>query len=151
MTTDASLDVTTDWLLDPALAPDVEHDPIRPLYDAAARGELALPFCSSCDLALELEQHVCDGCGGATRTWRDVERRGVVHSSTMMHRREPGLIRTDDPYPIIDVEVSSGHRIVMTTAAPSSSAPPIGASVRIAFRTLGAVSIPAAQILEAHQ
>jgi uncharacterized OB-fold protein len=150
----ATPDVATDWLLDPALAPDVEGDAIRPLYDAAARGELAMPFCSACDLPLDLEQDICDGCGASMHTWRAVEQHGVVHSSTMMHRREPGLVRAEHPYPIVDVELDSGHRIVMTTSVPMSSAPAIGTAVRVEFRTLGAVRIPAAfpqPSSEAHQ
>ena len=52
------------------------------------------------------------------------------------------------PYPIIDVELSSGHRMVMTTVQPANTAPPIGTGVRIGFRRLGDVAIPAIDILE---
>ena len=52
-----------DWLLDSALAPTADDDLLAPLYRAAARGELAMPFCAACALALELDQEVCDGCG----------------------------------------------------------------------------------------
>lgn len=136
-----------DWLLHAVLAPAVDGDAIRPLYDAAARGELALPFCASCGLALELEQQVCDGCGRTERVWRGVQPRGVVHAATMMHRREPGLVRAEHPYPIVDVELESGHRIVMTTAVSCGSAPAIGAPVRVGFRRLGAVVLPAIDTL----
>jgi uncharacterized OB-fold protein len=135
--------VMTDWLLSAELAPDVEDDPLRPLYDAAARGELALPFCASCGLALELEQYVCDGCGGQQRDWRVVAPEGVVHSCTVMRRREPGLVLTDAPYPVVDVELASGHRLIMTTVHPDPTAAAIGTAVRVAFRRLGAVHIPA--------
>jgi uncharacterized OB-fold protein len=137
-----------DWLLDPVLAPAVAGDPIRPYYDAAARGELVLPFCGRCNLALELEQHVCDGCGGTEPRWRARDLAGVVHAATVMHRREPGLVRAQAPYPIVDVELSSGHRIVMTTVTPCDVAPPIGAPVRIGFRRLGDVVLPAIETLE---
>jgi uncharacterized OB-fold protein len=136
-------DVVTDWLLSPELVPAIEGDALRPLYDAAARGELALPCCGSCDLPLELEQDVCDGCGAADRTWRVIEPVGVVHSSTMMHRLEPGLVRSESPYPIVDVELSSGHRLIMTTLRPASALPPIDAPVRVSFRRLGDVHLPA--------
>jgi uncharacterized OB-fold protein len=137
-----------DWLLEPALAPAADDGAVGPLYEAAGRGELALPFCRSCGLPLELEQQVCDGCGGTERHWRTVEARGVVHAATMMHRREPGLVRTSDPYPIVDVELTSGHRIVMTTTTPWPVAPPIGMSVGIGFRRLGDVVLPAIETLE---
>ncbi|MEB3062698.1 Zn-ribbon domain-containing OB-fold protein [[Mycobacterium] zoologicum] len=141
-------DVTgQDWLLEPALAPAVYLDAIRPLYDAAARGELALPFCTSCALALELEQQVCDGCDSTERQWSTVEPYGVVHAATLMHRRERGLVRATEPYPIVDVELDSGHRIVMTLTAPGS-APGIGERVRVGFRRLADVALPAIEILE---
>ncbi|HKI42498.1 MAG TPA: OB-fold domain-containing protein [Mycobacterium sp.] len=137
------MNVMSDWLLGAELAPDVDNDPLRPLYDAAARGELALPFCASCKLTLELEQYVCDGCGGQQRDWWVVAPEGVVHSSTVMHRREPGLVLTDAPYPVVDVELASGHRLIMTTLHPDPTAPAIGTAVRVAFRRLGVVHIPA--------
>jgi uncharacterized OB-fold protein len=139
----STVNVMSDWLLSAELAPDVEHDPLRPLYDAAARGELALPFCASCALPLELEQCVCDGCGGQHRDWRTVALEGVVHSATVMHRREPGLVLTDAAYPVVDVELASGHRLIMTTLHPEPTAPAIGTAVRVAFRRLGTVHIPA--------
>jgi uncharacterized protein len=135
-----------DWLLEPALAPAVDGDVIRPLYDAAARGELALPFCADCELPLELEQLMCDGCGHTECVWRQVNPRGRVHAATMMHRREPGLVRATDPYLIIDVEMDSGHRIVMTTLTPAGAIPRIGTPVRIGFRRLGDVAIPAVNL-----
>jgi uncharacterized protein len=137
-----------DWLLDSALAPAADDDLLAPLYRAAARNELAVPFCAACALALELDQEVCDGCGRAERIWRTVEPRGTVHAATLMHRREPGLVHGVVPYPIVDVELSSGHRMVMTSVQSADTAPPIGAAVRIGFRHLGGVAIPAIDILE---
>jgi uncharacterized OB-fold protein len=140
--------VLEDWLLDPTLAPAAEHDPLAPLYLAARRNELSLPFCAACAAPLELDQQNCDRCGGAERGWRTVEPRGTVHSSTLMHRREPGLVHALAPYPIVDVELNSGHRLLMTTARPARTAPAIGTAVRVAFRRLGDVLIPAIDILE---
>ncbi|MDT5216393.1 MAG: uncharacterized protein QOK18_4632 [Mycobacterium sp.] len=137
-----------DWLLNSALAPEPEHDALRPLYQAATRGELAVPFCAACAQPLELDQEVCDACGGTEHDWRTVDLRGTVHAATLMHRREPGLVRAQAPYPIVDVELESGHRILMTTAQPADAAPEIGAKVRIGFRRLGDVAIPAIDNLE---
>ena len=136
-----------DWLLDTALAPEPEHDALAPLYRAALRNELALPFCASCAQPLELDQEVCDHCGGTDHDWRTVELSGTVHAATLMHRREPGLVHAEAPYPIIDVEMDSGHRIVMTTTQPADTPPQIGVKVRIGFRRLGDVAIPAIDTL----
>jgi uncharacterized OB-fold protein len=137
-----------DWLLDPTLAPDSDDAVLAPLYRAAARHELALPFCAGCSWPLELDQEVCDQCGGHESDWRTVEPIGTVHTATLMHRRERGLVHTDAPYPIVDVELTSGHRLIVTTVQPSTAAPAIGATVRIGFRRLGDVSIPAIDTLE---
>jgi uncharacterized OB-fold protein len=137
-----------DWLLDSALAPEPEHDVLAPLYQAATRGELALPFCAACAQPLELDQEVCDTCSGTEHDWRTVELRGTVHAATLMHRREPGLVHAEAPYPIVDVEMESGHRLVMTTVQPTDFAPAIGTHVRIGFRRLGDVAIPAIDTLE---
>jgi uncharacterized protein len=137
-----------DWLLDNVLAPTADDDVLAPLYRAAARNELAMPFCAACTLPLELDQEVCDSCGSTECDWRTVDPSGLVHAATLMHRREPGLVHGAAPYPIVDVELSSGHRMIMTTVQPADTAPPIGTAVRIGFRHLGDVAIPAIDILE---
>ncbi|BBX27021.1 Zn-ribbon domain-containing OB-fold protein [Mycolicibacterium alvei] len=137
-----------DWLLDGTLAPAVGGDSLAPLYEAANRGELALPFCAACAQPVELGQEICDNCGASEQNWRAVELLGSVHSATLMHRREPGLVRAQHPYPIVDVEMNSGHRLVLTTVHPADTAPAIGTAVTIDFRHLGNVAIPAIDTLE---
>jgi uncharacterized OB-fold protein len=141
-----------DWLTAAELAPEAGEPVMAPVYEAAARGALALPFCATCATPLELEQYVCDACGtdaaigSAGRQWRDVPLAGTVHAATLVHRREPGLILAAGPYPVIDVELTSGHRLVLTTACPSGQAPGIGTPVVIVFRTVGAVTLPAVRV-----
>lgn len=133
---------TPDWLVDDSLAPNPEG-PLAPLYEAAGRGQLALPHCGACDVALELDQLRCDACGAAEIAWRVVPPTGAVHSATTVHRREPGLIRTSDPYHLVDVELDSGHRLLVTTVHPTPAAPAIGEPARLVFRTVGGVAVPA--------
>jgi uncharacterized protein len=135
-----------DWLVVPGLAPDAGDPDLAPLYAAAATGSLVMPFCARCGIPLELEQSVCDACGTPGRDWRQVPRAGTVHAATLVHRREPGLIVADAPYPVIDVELASGHRIVVTTATSSGTAPGIGITVEITFRRVGAVAVPAVRV-----
>jgi uncharacterized OB-fold protein len=142
----------SDWLVAPELAPDTADAALAPVYEAAARGALILPFCAACATPLELEQYVCDECGASAeigtpgRDWREVPRAGTVHTATLVHRREPGLIVAGRPYPVIDVELDSGHRLVLTTATPSALAPEIGDRVEIAFRVVGTVTLPAVRV-----
>lgn len=139
------MSVATDWLLSDSLAPMVTGDPLEPLYVGAARGALVLPFCAACSLALDLEQHVCDGCGSHRIDWLETAPTGVVHSSTLMHRLEPGLVTASGPYPIVDIELAGGHRLIMTTVESVTRAPQIGDVVDIGFRNLAGVAIPAVQ------
>lgn len=139
-------DIRTDWLLAESLAPDIDGDPLRPLYDGASRGELVLPFCSRCDAPVDLDQQVCDRCGSYETDWRATELAGTVHSATLMHRLEPGLVTATAPYPIVDVELRGGHRLIMTTVDVASAVPRIGDTVSVGFRHLGGVALPAAHI-----
>jgi uncharacterized protein len=135
-----------DWLVAPELAPDPADPDTAPLYAAAARGVLAMPFCVGCGIPLELEQSVCDACGAAERQWREVPRTGTVYAATLVHRRERELIVAAHPYPVIDVELTSGHRLVLTTTQACEHAHAIGAPVEIAFRTVGDVALPAVRV-----
>jgi uncharacterized OB-fold protein len=134
--------VTSDWLVVDELAPSTSGV-LAPLFAAASRGELALPFCSSCGEPMELEQIACDRCADGVPSWHPVEPAGTVHSVTTVHRLEPGLVRTAEPYPVVDVELESRHRVIMTTQHQVAAAPTIGAAVRIAFRSIDGVSVPA--------
>lgn len=146
--TTATPGADADWLVSDSIAPSLdEDDAIAPLYAGAARGELVLPFCGSCAEPVELEQTVCDRCAGTEVAWRAVQATGSIHAVTIVHRREAGLIRYDRPYPVLDVEVSSGHRLVMTTVEPPSADPVIGQRIVIDFRHVGVATVPAARII----
>ncbi len=62
-----------------------------------------------------------------------------------MHRLEPGLVTASGPYPIVDIELAGGHRLIMTTVESVTRAPQIGDVVDIGFRNLAGVAIPAVQ------
>jgi uncharacterized protein len=138
--------MSEDWLLTRELAPSRQDGALGRLYEAAAEGRLVLPFCPGCGLALELEQQVCDACATTGADWRAVEPRGTVHSVTVVHRLEPGLVRAEHPYPVADIELTSGHRMVLTSVEPTSQPPAIGDAVAIGFRLLGDVAVPAYRI-----
>jgi uncharacterized OB-fold protein len=112
------------------------------MYAAAAAGELAMPHCAACDQPLELEQLRCDACGAADVAWLRVDPHGTIHSVTTVHRREPGLIVATEPYHVVDVELASGHRLVMTTDRPTATPPAIGDAARVVFRDVFGVPVP---------
>jgi uncharacterized protein len=134
--------VPADWLLSPELAPSVDGV-LAPLFAGAAAGVLRLPVCAGCGLALELEQVVCDGCGTARVDWRDCAPTGAVHTVTVVHRHEPGLVVAAGPYVVADVQLASGHRLLMASVGPLDRPPTIGDPVTVAFRDVGGVAVPA--------
>ena len=67
-----------------------------------------------------------------------------MHAATVVHRREAGLILAEHPYPVLDVELRSGHRLIMTTRSPADRAPAVGSPVAVDFRQIGGVHVPAA-------
>lgn len=134
---------STDWLVTDELEPST-GGALAPLYEAAARGELALPRCERCSEPLELEQDVCDRCQCNSAVWSVLEPRGHVHAVTTVHRGEPGLIREDaPPYQVADIELTSGHRLIMTTARPTARPLRVGDAARIGFRRVGKTAVPA--------
>jgi uncharacterized protein len=135
----------TDWLVSDVLVPNTDGA-LEPLYEAALRGELAVPFCDSCGTPLELEQVRCDACGSAATTWRVVQPHGTVHSVTTVHRLEPGLIVATVPYHVVDVELASGHRVLMTTSIATDRSPAIGDPANITFRRVAGVAVPALEV-----
>ena len=143
--TGTATDLVQDWLLAPSLAPNATDPVLAPLYTGAARGELVLPSCGACGLVLELEQRACDRCDSPDVVWAPVVPTGSVHSATTVHRRERGLVLATEPYPVVDVELDSGHRLVMTTLVPQQTAVVIGERVRVGFRSVGGVAVPAAE------
>jgi uncharacterized protein len=133
----------TDWMVAASLTPITDGE-LAPFYAAAAQGELVMPFCGICEwAALELEQTTCDTCGAQDVQWRTIDLFGIVHSATTVHRLEPGLVLTSEPYQIIDVEFASTHRLLMTTTEPVAEPFPIDTPVTIGFRVVGGVAVPA--------
>ncbi len=138
----------TDWLVAASLTPITDGE-LAPFYAAAARGELVMPFCGVCEwAALELEQTTCDSCGAQEVQWRVIEPRGIVHSATTVHRLEPVLVLTKEPYQIIDVEFASTHRLLMTTTESTTYPFLIDTPVLVGFRTIGGVAVPAVSGLD---
>ena len=140
----------TDWLLHASLAPTTSGE-LATFNESAARGELVMPFCGVCEwAALELEQTTCDTCGAQDVQWHNLDLFGIVHSATTVHRLEPGLVLTTEPYQIIDVEFSSTHRLLMSTTEPMADKFAIDTPVIIGFRTVGGVAVPAVAGTDSH-
>jgi hypothetical protein len=63
-----------------------------------------------------------------------------------VHRLEPGLIVATVPYHVVDVELASGHRVLMTTSIATDRSPAIGDPANITFRRVAGVAVPALEV-----
>ena len=65
--------------------PDVEDPITAPFFAGAARGELTIPHCGSCDRFVWYPEPTCPACGGAP-VWTAVSGRGTLFSWAVVRR-----------------------------------------------------------------
>jgi uncharacterized OB-fold protein len=65
--------------------PDLEFEGSRGFWEAAARGELALPRCGSCGTLCWYPPEVCPACGSAL-TWTSLSGRGRLFAWAVVRR-----------------------------------------------------------------
>ncbi len=66
--------------------PDTTWEPTRGFFEAAARGELALPRCAGCGSLQWYPPERCRRCGGADLPFAPVSGRGVLFSWAVVRR-----------------------------------------------------------------
>jgi uncharacterized OB-fold protein len=66
--------------------PDLTDPITGPFWDAAARGELALPRCGGCGAWCWYPRESCRGCGTAGPRWTPVAGRGRLFSFAVVRR-----------------------------------------------------------------
>jgi uncharacterized OB-fold protein len=66
--------------------PDLEFEPIRPYYAAAARGELAIPRCRDCNAWNWVPPERCRSCGSGSLAWVATRGIGTLFSWAVVER-----------------------------------------------------------------
>lgn len=66
--------------------PELDFEPTRPFYEAAARGELAIPRCTACEAFCWYPADACRRCGGSPLSWQPVSGRGTLFSWAVVRR-----------------------------------------------------------------
>ncbi|SHN45258.1 Zn-ribbon domain-containing OB-fold protein [Cryptosporangium aurantiacum] len=76
-----------------------------PHWDAAARGELALPRCGDCERLVLPPEPVCPHCGSTAPayTYEQLSGRGVIRSWTVVRR---SFLGEPTPFTLVDVELA---------------------------------------------
>ncbi len=65
--------------------PDIDDPLTAPFFAAAARDELRIPWCTTCESHVWYPEARCATCGGALR-WRSVSGRGTLFSWAVVER-----------------------------------------------------------------
>jgi len=109
----------------------------KPWHDAAARGELLLPFCAATGRAFWPPSPVSPFATGGAVEWRAVKPEGILRARVTYRR---GFLKDFDPlmpYGIGLVELTDSLRLQAHVTAPDSdSAPRAGDAVRLVFEKL---------------
>ena len=92
----------------PTDAPDLGYDEASaPFFEGAARSELVLQFCDSCEKYMWPVKTRCIHCFSPTVGWRPASGRATLYSLSVVHQAYPGF---ESPYVVATVETAEGVR-----------------------------------------
>jgi hypothetical protein len=66
--------------------PERDFAGARPFWEAAARGELAIPRCAACRAYVWYPRERCPACGGEALPWETVSGRGTLWAFTIVRQ-----------------------------------------------------------------
>ena len=92
----------------PTDAPDLSYDEASaPFFEGAARCELVLQFCDTCEKYMWPVRTRCIHCFAPTVGWRAASGRATLYSLSVVHQTYPGF---ESPYVVATVETAEGVR-----------------------------------------
>ena len=94
------------------LLPDVQNPLLSHHWEAAARGELAIPFCASCGAAQWPLRPNCLACHAFDVEWRPIAREGTLFSYFVAHKALHPSLEHEVPYTCAVVTLSAGVRML---------------------------------------
>ncbi|MBO0730082.1 MAG: OB-fold domain-containing protein [Acidimicrobiaceae bacterium] len=124
-------------------------DPAQVFFAAAARGELALRHCATCnEPAWPVAQfgttlHACPYCLCAPLGWMRASGRGTLHSFAVVHQVYDEALASEVPYALAIVELAEGVRTqhVRLVDCPLDQLK-VGMPVEVVFEEAGGLTIP---------
>ena len=118
--------------------PDVEWEPTRPFWAAAARGELVIPRCDACACLVWYPDTACRGCGGKRHTWAAVSGRGRVYSFAIVRRAFIPAFADAVPFAtgLVALAEDPAIRLVTRIVDCDPAALRVEQAVRVVFRPL---------------
>ncbi|MET0364470.1 MAG: OB-fold domain-containing protein [Sphingobium sp.] len=86
----------------------------HPFWTALSDDRLSLPACAGCERWIWPPQWRCAACGSWDMIWRNVEKRGVIHSLTRTHHPFVPAMAGRTPFTTVLVELpqAGGARLL---------------------------------------
>ena len=118
--------------------PDLDFEPTRGFWEAAARSELAIPRCSACARLVWYPQPSCPECGGEDMPWEPLSGRGSVFSWSHVTRALHKPLRDLAPYltGLVALEEDPRVRVVTRFVDCEPDALAIDMPVEVVFREI---------------
>lgn len=101
-------------------------------WEAAARGELSLPRCASCDTVFYPPSRFCPACLSEEICWHSVPSGGTVLSWCTFHKAYYKDFWLDLPYVVVLVRLDSGPQLY-GNLVDNKKAPAVGMRVQAVF------------------
>jgi uncharacterized OB-fold protein len=115
------------------LLPDVTNPVLAPHWQAAARGELVIPFCANCHRAQWPPRPNCLVCHSFDMEWRTIEPCGVLFSYFVAHKALHPAFEGEVPYASGVVTLSAGVKMLGRLVGVELADICIGMPVRTRF------------------
>lgn len=118
--------------------PELDFEPARPFWEAAARGELAIPRCRACRAFAWYPRERCGACGGGDLAWEPVSGRGTLFSFTVVRHAFAKPFAPHVPYTtgLVALAEDPAVRLATLLVGCDPAALRIDQPVRVVFRDL---------------
>ena len=123
------------WAETPSYLVPTPNEEDGEFWHGAARGELRIQRCTTCELHQHYPRCLCSHCGETTLEWVTASGLGTVYSFTVIRQNGVPPFRERVPFVVATVDLDeTGARLiaVMPTVAPASVR--VGMRVRATFR-----------------
>lgn len=107
-----------------------------PFWEATRRGELVLPWCTTCRRPFWYPREVCPICLGVAIEWRPAGGAGEVYAVSVQHRAGPGRDPADGPYAVALVDLAEGVRVMTNVVGCPPEDVTVGMAVRVTWQPL---------------
>jgi uncharacterized protein len=118
--------------------PDTDWPPTRPFWEAAAKGQLAIPRCELCGKYVWYPEGTCRHCTGTRLRWTAVSGRGSLFSWVVVHRAFLPQLADQVPFvsALVSLQEDPGVRLVSRIVDCPLDALRIDMPLQVAFRPM---------------